>query len=170
MLFSSVDLVKNVLLLLLIIIFVNGGAGIFGPALAYLLVCPILFFIYLPATLRRFPFLRIKTAKFKETSFKVASFGIPLFATALGSKIIGYIDTLILTYFRTPFEVGVYNAILPTALTILYLGTAVATPMFPLASELWSRNQKEKLAQGMELIHRYMFTNCPVGDYPFCFC
>ena len=65
--------------------------------------------------------------------------GLPFFVTAIGDKVIVYIDTLMLTYFSTLTEVGIYNVVLPSAIIFLDIGGAIATVVFPMSSELWAK-------------------------------
>ncbi len=156
-LFSLGELLKNGTVLLLIIFFFWKGYTAVAPVYAYALVCWLLFLFYFPFLLRSFPFYRHKTEDFSAVSKQVSWFALPVFATAVGSKIIGYIDTLMLTYFRTLEEVGIYNAVLPSALLFLYFGTAIGSVLLPLASELWAKNDRRRLHAGIQLLYKYLF-------------
>ncbi len=155
--YGSFEFVKNGLTLALVFFFLRWGLGIFAPALAYTLASLLLFVLYLPAFLRRVPFFRQPLVPILPLTLKLASFGLPVLATTMGGKVIGYIDTLFLTYFRTLGEVGVYNAILPSALVLLDLGTTLATLLLPLSSELWAKGEHLRLEQGLRALHRFLF-------------
>jgi O-antigen/teichoic acid export membrane protein len=155
--YASGEFMKNVVVLSLIILFLKLGYGTLTPLLAFTLVFPILIIIYAVPAHKTFNLFKHKITDLKPISKKVLFFGIPVFATAVGSKVIGYIDTLILTYFRTTAEVGIYNVILPTALILLFAGTAISSTLFPMSSELWAKNDKKRLAQGVRLVYRYTF-------------
>src|SRR3989344_3770265 len=109
---SSMELVKNLLVLLLAIIFFSLGQGIFSAVWAYCLVCLILILGYLPFFLRSCYLLSCQKADFWPVAKKISLFSLPIFATAIANKVIAYIDTLFLTYFRPLTEVGVYNVVL----------------------------------------------------------
>jgi O-antigen/teichoic acid export membrane protein len=102
---------------------------------------------------------------FKPITKQLFIFGIPVLVTNVGGKVIGYIDTLILTNFRTLTEVGIYNVILPSAMLFLYFGISVSAVAFPLVSELWAKKDKTRLSDGLKLIHKYAF----VGTIPLVF-
>lgn len=155
--YGSFELVKNSLTLVLVLFFLKWGLGLFAPAAAYALAALILFFLYLPSFLRRVHFFRQPLVPLLPLTRKLAHFGLPVLATTVGGKVIGYIDTLFLTYFRTLGEVGVYNVILPSALVLLDLGTTLATLLLPLSSELWAKGEHLRLEQGIRVLHRFLF-------------
>jgi O-antigen/teichoic acid export membrane protein len=155
--YSTVELVKNTLVLLIIIFFFWKDLKVMSPVIAYALVCPLLFLIYLPFLIKRFSFFRYKIVNLYDSSRLMVSFGLPVFATSIAGNVIAYIDTLILTYYRTLAEVGIYNAILPSALIFMFFSKALGTVTFPIASELWSRDDKRRLAEGIRLLHKYTF-------------
>ena len=98
-LYSSVELIKNLLVLGLVFLFFTQGFSLFSPVFAFALVSPILFLLYVPFVFNTFNLLHYKVKHFKTHTKKLFSFGVPVFATAVGGKIIGYLDTLFLTYF-----------------------------------------------------------------------
>ncbi len=162
-LFSLGDLLKNALVLGLMAWFFMAGYGVFAPAWAYAVVSPLLAVWYVFWLWRAFPFWKHKAAELSGTARELLAFAVPVFATAAGGKVIGYLDTLILTYFRSPVEVGVYNAILPTALLFLYIGSAVSTVAFPITAELSAQKNFSKLNQGVRILHSYL----PAAAVPF---
>tara|TARA_Y100000310_G_scaffold345402_1_gene464551 strand:+ start:59234 stop:60712 length:1479 start_codon:yes stop_codon:yes gene_type:complete len=155
-LFASVELTKNVIILLLILFFMYLGFQIMAPVYAFALVSPILFLLYFPFLFTKINLFKHKIVNFKQTSKKLFLFGIPVFATSVGGKIIGYIDTLILTYLGTLTQVGIYNVVLPSALIFLFFAKAIGSIVFPLSSELWAKNDHKRLNTGVSLIHNYL--------------
>lgn len=156
-LFSLGELLKNGLVFLLILLFLWQGQGVLAPVYAYALVCWILFFFFFPFLLHHFHFYNYTCEDIPAVRKQVVWFALPVFATAVGGKVIGYIDTLILTYFRPLSEVGIYNAVLPSALLFLYAGTAIGTVVLPLASELWAKQDLVRLRAGITLLYKYLF-------------
>lgn len=156
-LFGSFDVSKNLTVLLLTLLFFYFNLGVLAPILAYVFVPIVLFIFYLPFFLRTFPFFSHKSIPGKSTTKDLILFGLPVFASAIGGKVIGYFDTLFLTYFRTLAEVGIYNIILPSAMIFVDIGTAVGMVIFPLSSELSAKNDQQKLSAGLDLVHRYFF-------------
>ena len=156
-LFSSVEFVKNLLVLLFVFFFFKLGYGLLSPVLAFSVASILLFLLYLFLALRLSQFRKSRIVDFSHISKKVILFGIPLFAVSFAEKIISSIDTLVLTYFRPLEEVGIYNVVLPSSLILLYFGTSVATTAFPLVSELWKKNDVRRLTEGLRLLHKYSF-------------
>jgi O-antigen/teichoic acid export membrane protein len=69
--------------------------------------------------------------------------------------IIGYIDTIMLTYFRSFNEVGIYNTVLPTVLVLSYFGASISTVFFPIVSELWAKKDKTRIKWGINFLYKY---------------
>ncbi len=157
LLLSSTEFAKNLIVLLLVILFIVLGYGALSPVLAYVLVFPILFAIYIPLSLRVFHAARYKIIQHNKMAKHLLLFATPVFATGMGNKIIGYLDTFVLTYYRDLSEVGIYNIILPSALIFLFFGSAVSSILFPLSSELWAKKDIKRLSEGLRLLYRYSF-------------
>ncbi|HLD34197.1 MAG TPA: flippase [Candidatus Nanoarchaeia archaeon] len=155
--FAFSEFLKNIVTLALTLLFFYLGFGVLTPLYAFVLVFPVLIVLYIAPTLRSFNFLNYKMTQFKSVSYRLFVFSTPVFLSSIANRVIGYIDTLILTYYRTSAEVGVYNVVLPTALILLFIGQGISSIMLPLASELWAKNDKKRLADGMRLIYRFVF-------------
>ncbi len=156
-LFSLIEPLKLIIVFLLILFFFNRGAGVFSGVIAYVLVCPILFFILISPTLRTFNIFRYKIENFGPITRKLIFFGLPVLVTSVGGRVISYIDTLILTYFRPLAEVGIYNVILPSAMIIVTVAASASSVIFPMSSELWIKKDRKRLHDGIRLMHKYAF-------------
>ncbi len=155
--YSSVESTKNVLTFVFVLVFVFLGYGALAPALAYAIVGLLVPLLYSPFVYKIFPFFRHKIVSLKEMTLKLLRFGTPVVATSISGKIVGYLDTLILTYFVSSAEVGIYNVVLPSALLFLFMGRSITSVFFPMSSELWKRRDKTRIAQGLQLIYRFLF-------------
>jgi O-antigen/teichoic acid export membrane protein len=155
--FSVMELSRNALTLILVLLFFSLGLNIMAPAYAYALASPLIFAVSFFVLMKTYPFLKRKAEYSFPLIKKLISFGIPSTAATIGEKIILYSDVLILTYFVTLDEVGVYNVVLPTAILILYLSRAIALVMVPLSSELWEKKEYAKLSDGARKLHTYSF-------------
>ncbi len=154
--FSSIDTTKNTIVFILIIVFLHFGLGPLSPAWAYVLAGIALWLIYL------WPVLKLHKPSFslegiRPMSGLLLTFGIPVILTDIGDKVISYIDTLMLTYFRSLAEVGIYNVVLPTAMTLLFIASSTVPIIYPIVSELWARKEVAKLKEGIKLMHKYLF-------------
>lgn len=157
--FSIIEFTKNMLVIagVAIGIYALDVKTFMTPAIAYVSASILMFVILLPFALRTFPFFKTKRTNISKNTRRLFAFGLPVMFTGIGSKIIGYIDTMVLTYYSTYDMIGVYNVILPSALLFLYFGSAVSNVAFPIVSELWARKDKKTLAEGLRLIHKYSF-------------
>ncbi len=155
--YAFIDTAKNSIVLILILIFFSINLKILSPVLAFLLVGPILILIFLPFIIKTFNIFKYKTKNFSSITKMLFAFGLPVIMTDIGDKVISYIDTLMLTSFRTLEEVGIYNVALPTAMAFLFLGTSVSSVVFPLFAELWAKKDKKRLSLGLNMLHKYTF-------------
>ena len=138
--------------------------GVLSPALGYLLSSIVLSTIFSILFLKIFPFFKYKFKWSTPLVKRLMVFGVSVVLAMIGGKIIGYTDTLLLTYFRTLDEVGIYNAVLPTSLLLTIFGNSLAIVLFPMASELWTKRMKKELAYGINLVNKYAFVFIvPIG-------
>lgn len=171
--YSSTDFVKSVIVLLitipLLILGFKEMAPIIGFALTFTIFLPL---IYLPLLIKKvFPeFLRIKAELTKSLTKKLFRFGIPITLVGLATLIFGYTDTVILIYFRSLKEVGLYNAAFPTMKLIGVIGIAITSVVFPISSELWANNRKEQLGKGLGILYKYvLIVTFPIALLMFLF-
>ncbi len=81
--------------------------------------------------------------KREGTLGKLLSFALPLFVGGLGSLVLAYTDTLMLTFSRGTGEVGLYQAAQPIAGLLGYFVGALTTALFPLVSEMWAKGERK---------------------------
>jgi O-antigen/teichoic acid export membrane protein len=73
---------------------------------------------------------------------KLLRYSAPLLLSGMIGTIMGWADTGLLGYYMTDFEVGLYNAALPTALLIVLPHQAIGSLAVTSFSELKERNEK----------------------------
>lgn len=156
-LYSVGEPLRNILMLLLVILFLSLGLGVFAPVYAFALSWVLIFVLLVSFFARTFNVLRYKIKEFKNITRIMFAFGFPVMLTAIGAKLIARIDTLMLTYFTTLDQVGIYNVVLPTAMLFLFFSDSISAVAFPIISELWAKNDMEKLAEWLKLIYKYSF-------------
>lgn len=143
----------------LIFIILSGllGLGIFGIAWAWTLATIstfLLSFYFLEK--RVFSILRTKVTSIplkKELLF----YSLPLLLAGFMSFIVRYTDTLMLGYFKTPVDVGIYNAALPTAQLLLMTPTALTSLFFPVITSLHVKGRGEELERVYKTVTRWIF-------------
>jgi len=170
--YASIDLTRSILVLILSFVGFNISKGVSVPSIATLITSILLLLIFIPLLLKVIPieFFKKKFVIDKKLLKKLFGFGISTMAGDINWFIIGGIDIFILTYFAGLEQVGLYNASLPTASLLSYFGVAIATALLPVTSELWTKKNKKRLADGISKLHKYSFAIViPFALIMFCF-
>ncbi|MBT4334764.1 flippase [archaeon] len=148
-------LLTNFFVLFGLIIF--SSFGIISPAISYLLATGLGLCIFSIILFKHFNFSKY-SYKFKgELGSNLFSHGLPILLASLGYVVIGQIDVLMLTYFRTLSEVGIYNVVLPTAMILVTLGSSMALALLPLVSKYWIQKKFNELRELVYEIHKKAF-------------
>lgn len=155
--FSLMYFFENFLVLLFLPFLFYFNLGIFSPIISYILSYLIIFLIFFPIFLKIFPLFNYQFKFSKELVRKLFSFGFPLVLSSVGSIIILYTDTLVLTYFMPLKDVGIYNVVVPTAMLLSFFGTAVTQVIFPMGSEMWSKGLKLYFSKAANMLQKYSF-------------
>lgn len=138
----SKSLAEGISKVILTLIAVYLGFGVIGVTFAYLFsifISFVLSFYFLEKKV--FPVLKTKIislSPYKDLLF----YSFPLLLTSFLYLIIQWTDTLMLGYFRTPLEVGIYNAALPTAFLLFLFPSAIRTLFFPVLNELYAQGKQ----------------------------
>jgi len=155
--FSLFDASKLFLIFILSYIFLKLGWGVSAAAWPYLFSPLIVVLIFYFPFKKLFPFKEYHITDLSKISKKTFYFGLAVTLTDFGEKVIGYVDTLMLTYYVSLTEVGVYNVILPTALIIMFLGRSLISVLYPIITEMWSKKEFNKISLSLFLFNRYSF-------------
>ncbi len=119
---------------------------------AYFLILMIFTIIFL---VKVFSFSSYKSRITKQLASKLTGFGLQVTIANVGGMAILYIDTLILTYFRSLEEVAIYNVAVPTAMMLMLFGKSIVSVLSPLTAELWAKKKKDSLTKTLAQIYRY---------------
>jgi O-antigen/teichoic acid export membrane protein len=158
-LYSSVDFVRSVLVFLFVLVGFVIIKNPLVPAFAYLLTGLILPLVFFPLMVK-FTFKNYFNIKYSfEIGLvkKLLEFGFPVMVGSMGWFLISYTDTIMLTFFKSVQEVGLYNAALPTSNILQYFGLSLTVVLIPMASEMWARKHKMQLITGTKLLYKYCF-------------
>lgn len=90
----------------------------------------------------------------KKLTKKLLLFGLPLIVSGFATTIMGKLDTLAITWFRSPEEVGLYQVARPVTRFIGYFG-AITTPLLPMVSELWAEKNKKILKYTFRFLMKF---------------
>lgn len=153
-LFSIFEVVKNLGSLILLFFLAFYIKNSYLPLLGYSFGFFFAGLIFIPLVLKIFSFFKYKIVNLSKQVKKIVFFGLPLFLTDLGNKVMGNIDTLMLTYFTNLKLVGVYNVALPSATLFAFLTNGISTLILPMSSELWSKKNKKVLRNLIEEVYK----------------
>lgn len=155
--FSSVQILKPVLVLLAVLVFLPLGFGIMAPAYAYLLafaVGPLLYFLMFRKT---FPeFFHISTQWDPALAKQQVFSGISILLGGLGAVLLANIGTLLLTHFRPLSEVALYSVALSIINLIRQVPKALSVVLLPVSAELNSAKHPQFKA-GIRRLYIYTF-------------
>jgi O-antigen/teichoic acid export membrane protein len=84
----------------------------------------------------------LSDVKPKHQKSKLLRFSAPLLLSGIIGTLMGWADTALLGYYMTDFEVGLYNAALPTAMLILLPHKAIGSLAVSSFSELKEKEEK----------------------------
>ncbi|MBI5797817.1 flippase [Candidatus Woesearchaeota archaeon] len=130
--------------IILTLLFIYLGMGVFGAALAYsfsVVLSFIMLFFYLEK--KTFSVLNQKIEALYNKR-ELLNYSLPLVFNSLTIIIIAWADTLMLGYFADTATVGIYNVAIPTAKLILIFPTAFASLYLPIIAGLYANTEEFK--------------------------
>jgi O-antigen/teichoic acid export membrane protein len=155
--YGYLTLLRAVVLLAIVVALLALGFGVFAVMLGYVLMYLVIPVVYIPLMRKAFPeYWRVK-ARFDPTLLRrFIAFGFPIILASGIGFFLTYIDTFFLTLFRTLPEVGLYNAALPTAGLLWFVGGVIYAVMFPLSSEMQAKKGAGVLTDGIGRMYLYL--------------
>jgi len=88
---------------------------------------------------------------------ELISYSWPLMFAGMLYLVMGWIDTLMLGYFLTSADVGIYRASLATAGLLAIVPSSFASIFFPVITELYSRGEREELENTDAAVTKWIF-------------
>jgi len=83
---------------------------------------------------------------------------MPIMFGSAGFIIMGYLDSICLTYFTGLDAVADYrNVAMPTVLVLSYFATAICKVILPMSTEMWEKGEKRNLSESLKKILSYSF-------------
>lgn len=152
------DVSENALRLMAIVILLSLGFGLVGAAWGWciaIMITPFLAFYFLEK--RVFPLFRTKT-KPDPMGKELFFFSWPLLFVGFSGLLLEWTDTLMLGYFTTSSEVGIYNAALPTARLVQTIPGIFAVIFMPVISELFSRGRYEDIKDMYSIVTKWILS------------
>jgi len=150
------DLFQNILKLVAIVILLALGFGVLGAAIGWVLA--IIAMSFLAAYFLERRVFSIFNTKIKSIPMEreLFSFSWPLMFVGVLALITGLTDTLMLGYFESTYDVGIYNAALPTASLMGIAAGSFAIIFMPVISELYSKDKIEELRKTYSTVTKWI--------------
>ena len=149
------DIFQNAFRVLCITVLIALGYGAIGASLGWVLAIipmPILALHFLK---RLMPFDSVETI---SVSRELLEFSIPLIFAGFAGLILSWTDTLMLGYFCTTKDVGIYNASLPTARLLRIFVGSFGMIFMSVASGLYSKGDLKSLEKLYSAVTKWIFT------------
>jgi O-antigen/teichoic acid export membrane protein len=149
---------KEIVKFAAIVSLVALGFGVMGAAWGWVLgivVMPFFAFYFLEKSV--FPIFNTKI-KAIATERELFSFSWPLIFVGIAGMVMGFMDTLMLGYFCTSYEVGIYNAALPTAMLIRIPSLALVSLFMPVITELYARENYDDLKDTYSAVIKWILS------------
>ncbi|MBN1645425.1 flippase [Candidatus Woesearchaeota archaeon] len=144
----------NIIVLLGILLF---NFGVNTPAVFYMLAALLGAIVQAVIVLAKDVVRKYKFKWEQVLVKKTFVFGLGMSLGILGITIIQYSDTLIMTFFRSLSEVGVYNVVLPSALLFYIFGDSIGSVLMPLVSEYWAKKNHDFITLMVNYLYKYMY-------------
>lgn len=153
--YAVVEPLRNLITFSLVVILIP--LGVIGIAYSYLLGTIILSIIIFFLVLKTFPFFSVKGRLDLPLTKEIVVFSIPVFFTGLGGTLLGYMDTIFITYFLSAFDVGLYQTALPTSQLLWILLGSASIVLLPIVTELWTRKDSVMITEIISLLIKFSF-------------
>lgn len=157
------DIFEPIGRIVLILFFSILGYQLFKAVLSYILPISLGTAIAFHYQKKIFPQITQRHLKPIHETKKLLDFSWPLLFAQFLSFVILWVDTFMLGYYKTPYEVGVYNAAQRTAFLGIIIITSFNSIFSPMISDLFNRKEHKKLNQHFKTTAKWIFTiNLPI--------
>jgi len=148
---------KDTFKLIAIVAFIALGYGVIGASIGWVMAIiftAVLAFYYLEW--RVFPIFNTEV-KAVSVDKELLFFSLPLIFAGFAGLVTGWTDTVMLGYFRTTSEVGIYNAAMPTARLLGIVLSAFGIIFMPIVTELYAKGKIEDLRNVYASVTKWIF-------------
>ena len=153
---------QNLSRLVFILLFGFLGFGVFGLVWAWALAAMITFLFSLHFFRKAYPYMQEKVSAVTNNR-ELMSFSIPLVPTMFLGFLVLWMDTLMLGYFKTSADVGIYNAAIPTAQLLFVIPETMLALFLPIMTGLLALNKRAELEKVYKTVTRWIFyVNFPI--------
>jgi len=159
----SKEIIENIVKLILTFVLIYIGFGLFGAIIGYVIAImgtAIFSFYFLQKKV--FPFFKTKLKPVLITK-ELFYYSFPLTFVGVLALIIKWTDVLMIGYYRTTSDVGIYNVALPTANLLVLVPTALMVLFMPIITELYSKRKLKDILLLSKVISKWIFfVNLPI--------
>ncbi len=132
--------------------------GIIGVAYAYFLAAVITTVVFFLPFLKMFDgFFKIEANMTKKLTKKLMLFATPVFIGTVASFAILYIDTIMISFFMTLRDVGLYQVAIPTSQFLWVFVTTISMVLFPMITELYTKKKTELVGTNISIFANISF-------------
>lgn len=152
------DILRNTLFVLFVLGITFIGLSFRWVFYAYLGSAVIILLSLVIYTINRLPspIVFIPRATAKPIAKELLLFSLPLLGVAMLGMVITWTDTLMLGYFRTSVDVGLYNAAIPLAQLISFPLTAMLLIYMPVASGLYAHDLIPEMRRNFSILTKWL--------------
>jgi O-antigen/teichoic acid export membrane protein len=150
------DLFTNGAFLLLFVIFYSIGQRLPGAAIAFLLSTILGFAASVYSLLRLYPTFFATSKPSSLVLSELLTYSMPAFAASLFWAPRGWMDRLLIGYFRAPAEVGWYQAASQSVSPLYLAAFAVNSIAAPMTANLYNRGELIRLGETFRVSSKWM--------------
>lgn len=160
------DIMRPALYIVLLVVVISLGQSFIGMIYAHVLSIIATFLLFITYGLMKYRD-KLKLSEIINNSFtkELLLFSIPLLAVDALIMLMTWTDTLMLGYFKTPEDVGLYNAAMPLAHLITVFIGSLGFLYVPIASQLYAKNQMKEFKRSYVISTKWAF----IGTVPLFF-
>jgi O-antigen/teichoic acid export membrane protein len=138
-------------------ILILTGLGATGAAIGFTVANVIsLILAAIVVEIKILPIIKSKIVSIKQTQ-QLLLYSWPIMFNIIFGQIYGWIDTVLIGYFKTTADVGIYNAALPTAQIINIVPTGIMALFVPVMTSLYAQKKKDELQQVYKTSTKWAF-------------
>jgi len=142
------SIIENILRVLVVFLGFGAIALASVKVLSFLLAFPLIIFLFKGKKFGKFN---------KEIAKKYWHIALPIFVIVITNSLMMYSDKIILEYFGSTKEIGIYTAAFSIAGMLIILGNTAGTVFFPLFSSLVATNKLDIIKSKVWQFERFLF-------------
>lgn len=162
--FSMMGFLRGAFALIFTFLFLRMGWGVLAPAVGYVVALGLVMLVSCWYLWRLHPQFFTEFPRLRWRNFRtLARFAIPVTVGLMGTWAISYVDTVVITYFRTLEEVGLYAVAFSLVMVMRQLPKALSIIVFPVSVELYTLRDA-RLTEGIRKLQKYLLVaTLPLG-------